>query len=109
MMLASASTRSRSLAEAAPELSSKIVAVIDHALAYRKADRWPDVATMRKAWQEAHPDWLPTLPPPRFDADPSFLDTALLEPDTGMTVRSSLFDPRELVQEPHPGPPAKKR
>lgn len=112
MVLASASARPRSLANAAPELSSKIVAVVDRALAYRKADRWPDIVAMRAAWQEAHPHWLPTLPPPRFSADPSFLDAGLLqaEPSTGRTGRRrSFFDPRELLNESvepteHPGP-----
>jgi serine/threonine-protein kinase len=107
MMLASASTRPRSLADAAPELSTKVAAVVDRALAFRKADRWPDVATMRDAWQEAHPRWLPPLPPPKFDADPSFLDPSLLVPDG--PPPGSLFDPRELANEQvpavrHPGP-----
>jgi serine/threonine-protein kinase len=114
MMLASASTKPRSLADAAPELPSKVVAVIDRALAYRKADRWPDVASMRVAWQEAHPHWLPTLPPPTFTADPSFLDPSLLVPDPP-TRAASMFDPRELLDSvqpkpKHPGPiPTKAR
>ena len=110
-MLASATASPRSLADAAPELPSKIVAVVDRALAYRKADRWPDMASMRAAWQEAHPHWLPTLPPPRFAADPSFLEASLLvaEPMSGRT--GSMFDPRELLNDSvqpmltkHPGP-----
>ena len=109
MMLATASTRPRSLADAAPELPSKIVAVIDRALSYRKADRWPDIATMRAAWQEAHPHWLPTLPPPAFTAETEFLDSSLLMPEG-----ESFFDPRELLEsvtpQAHPGPiPTKGR
>jgi serine/threonine-protein kinase len=108
MMLASASVRPRSLADAAPELPSKIVAVVDRALAYRKAERWPDMASMRAAWQEAHPHWLPTLPPPRFAADPTFLDVSLLVPEPMRTGARSLFDPRELLNDSvqaakHPG------
>jgi serine/threonine-protein kinase len=113
MMLASASSRPRSLADAAPELASKVVAVVDRALSYRKAERWPDVRSMRAAWQDAHPHWLPPLPPPRFAADPSYLDPSLLvpEPPTGST--RTLFDPRELLDDvvkpaPHPGPLPKK-
>jgi serine/threonine-protein kinase len=111
MMLASASARPRSLAEAAPELPSKIVAVVDRALSYRKADRWPDIASMRAAWQEAHPPWLPTLRPPTFQADPAYLDASLLVPEPER--KGSLFDPRELVDsvkpQKHPGPVPSKR
>lgn len=114
MLLASAQSAPRSLATAAPELPTKVAAVIDRALAYRKADRWPDVETMRRAWQEAHPHWLDTLPPPRFDADEEFLDASLLEPAPPSRVSDSLFDPRRELLEPdtmprHPGPiPPKK-
>jgi serine/threonine-protein kinase len=95
MILATASSRPRSLADAAPELSSKLVNVIDRALSYRKVDRWPDIRSMREAWQAAHPHWLPTLPPPVFDADPEFLDSSFLVPEPP----SDLFDPREIVLE----------
>lgn len=110
MMLASASMRPRSLADAAPELPSKVVAVVDRALSYRKAERWPDMASMRAAWQEAHPHWLPTLPPPSFSADPTFLDTSLLVAEPIRAPIGSLFDPRELLNDSvrpiqqHPGP-----
>ena len=112
MLLASASARPRSLADAAPELPRSIIDVVDRAVAYRKADRWSDVAAMRSAWQEAHPAWLPTLPPPSFVPDPMFVDPGLLldeagrrrdasrtlaSPETPMAI--TLFDPRELVLE----------
>jgi serine/threonine protein kinase len=97
MMLASASVRPRSLAEAAPALSSKIVNVVDRALAYRKADRWANIAEMRAAWQEAHPHWLPTLPPPSFETDPTFLDASFVIPER--EEGSGLFDPRQLAHE----------
>jgi tryptophan-rich sensory protein len=108
MLLASSSSRPRSLADAAPELSSKVVAVVDRALSYMKAERWPDMESMRKAWQEAHPHWLSTLPPPRFTADPSFLDPSLLEAASTASEPRDLFDPRELLDEAvpaqrHPG------
>jgi serine/threonine protein kinase len=108
MLLASASARPRSLADAAPALPRAIVDVIDRALSYRKADRWPNVNAMRSAWQEAHPAWLPTLPPPSFVPDPTFLDpeslvdehaerarAESLSIDTPMAI--TLFDPRELA------------
>jgi len=113
MMLASASTRPRSLADAAPELPRAIVEVVDKALAYRKVDRWPDVNAMRSAWHAAHPTWLPTLPPPTFTPDPAYLDPSVLFEDVGrQTTKTkpfpdalqtplamSLFDPRDLVLE----------
>ena len=107
MLLATASARPRSLADAAPELSTKIVAVVDRALSFLKAERWPGMAEMRAAWQEAHPHWLPTLPPPRFTADPAFLDSSLLE-EAARTSRRAFFDPRELLNDSvpkmqHPG------
>jgi serine/threonine-protein kinase len=117
MMLATASQRPRSLADAAPELASTIVAVVDRAISYRKAERWPDMASMRAAWQEAHPHWLPTLPPPTFEADPTFLDASLLVPELvsepPLGGEPSLFDPRDLLHDssirlPHPGPIPKK-
>jgi serine/threonine-protein kinase len=115
MMLASANVTPRSLATAAPELPSAVVAVIDRALAYHKADRWPDIPTMRAAWQEAHPHWLDTLPPPRFAADPTFLDASLLVPEPPtFTKHEPLFDPRRdlldsVKAQAHPGPIPKKR
>ena len=99
MVLATRSTRPRSLADAAPELTSKVVAVVDRALSFLKVERWPDMAAMRAAWQEAHPHWLATLPPPRFTADPSFIDASLLEPEITRSQQRSLFDPRELLND----------
>lgn len=127
MMLASASSKPRSLADAAPELPSPVVAVVDRALAYRKVDRWPDIAAMKQAWQDAHPDWLATLPPPKFSADPAFLDPSLLvslPPETVPNISPSgapaaaMFDPRRDLMDSvqvhppqrHPGPiPPKKK
>lgn len=108
MVLATASNRARSLAEAAPELPRAIVAVVDRALRYRKAERWPDIAAMRAAWHEAHPAWVATLPPPHFDSDPDFLESSLLEvdaepegsPKPGTRKRPlTMFDPRDLARE----------
>jgi len=96
MLLATKSARPRSLAEVAPELPSKVVAVVDRALAYFKAERWPDIATMRAAWQEAHPRWLAPLPPPKFAADPSFMDASELA-EIAPSRPGSMFDPRELL------------
>ena len=62
---------------------------------------------MRSAWHAAHPTWLPTLPPPSFTPNPTYLDPSLLrtaktspfslEIQTPLAV--ALFDPRELAIE----------
>ena len=96
MLLASAQVKPRSLADAAPELPSQVAAVVDRALLYPKAERWPDVAAMRTAWQAAHPHWLPPLPPPKFAADPAFLaESDLLEDEESHASEGALFDPRK--------------
>ena len=95
MLLASAQVKPRSLADAAPELPSQVAAVVDRALLYPKAERWPDVDAMRVAWQAAHPHWLPPLPPPKFAADPAFFDESdLLEDQDERAGEGALFDPR---------------
>jgi eukaryotic-like serine/threonine-protein kinase len=48
-LLLAASRAPRSLAEAAPFVPREIVAVVDRALAFDKADRWPDAHSMRFA------------------------------------------------------------
>lgn len=96
MLLASASVPPRSLADAAPELPRRIVEVVDRAIAYRKAERWPDVRAMRSAWQAAHPDWLPTLPPPSFAPDPMRVEARERHITTPLAM---MFDPRELLAE----------
>ena len=119
MLLASAQVKPRSLADAAPELPSQIAAVIDRALLYPKAERWPDVDAMRAAWQEAHPRWLPPLPPPKFSADPTFLDESelLVDDEGGGASDDALFDPRKdlfdsikpRLPKPPPLPPKARR
>ena len=111
MLLASAQVKPRSLADAAPELPSQVVAVVDRALLYPKAERWPDVDAMRTAWQAAHPRWLPALPPPRFAADPAFLDESdLLDDEEERGSEGALFDPRtDLFDSVKPRPPKPPR
>lgn len=110
MLLASAQVKPRSLADAAPELPSRVAAVVDRALAYAKGERWPDVPTMRAAWQEAHPRWLSSLPPPRFAADPSYLDSSFLLPDEDERAgEGALFDPRRDLFDSIAPPPAGSR
>jgi serine/threonine-protein kinase len=109
MVLASASTRPRSLAEAAPELPIAIVEVIDRALAFRKADRWPSIEAMRSAWHDAHPTWLPTLQVPKYAPDPAYLQAVMdRDPSSGpkrvdperSEIVMSMFDPRKLALDP---------
>jgi eukaryotic-like serine/threonine-protein kinase len=53
LMILAATTPARSLAVVAPKASPAIVAVIDRALAFQKADRWPDALAMRDAVRDA--------------------------------------------------------
>jgi serine/threonine protein kinase len=100
-LLADASARPRSLATVAPDIDAQVIVVIDRALSYRKADRWPDIRSMRTAWQAAHPSWLPPLPPPAFTADPTFLDASLLVPEPPVKVKPQ--------RHPGPVPTARKK
>src|ERR1700733_12302375 len=48
-VLASATKPARSLRDAAPEVPSSVVSVIDRALAFERTERWADAASMREA------------------------------------------------------------
>ena len=91
LLLASASARARSLAEAAPDLPQAIVDVVDHALAYRKADRFADVRAMRAAWRAAYAK---SLPPPVY-APPSSSTPAMAFAPPPSSARRSLAEPLE--------------
>ena len=96
LLLASASTRARSLAEAAPELPKAIIDVVDHALAYRKADRFADARTMRAAWRAAHAK---SLPPPVYTPSSSTPSMAFAPPPSSARrsfAERSSFEPNEL-------------
>jgi eukaryotic-like serine/threonine-protein kinase len=54
IMILAATTPPRSLASVAPWLPAPVVAVIDRALAFDKAMRWQDAASMRDALRDAH-------------------------------------------------------
>ena len=54
VLIAAGTHPARTLATAAPEVSSEIVAVIDRALAFEKGDRWPTAGAMRDALRDAH-------------------------------------------------------
>jgi serine/threonine protein kinase len=54
-LFAEAATQpARSLAVAAPHVDSRVVAIVDRALAFDKSARWPDAAAMRQAVNEAY-------------------------------------------------------
>ena len=96
LLLASASARARSLADAAPELPRSIVDVIDHALAYRKADRFVDARAMRAAWRAAYAE---SLPPPVYTPTVSTPAMAFAPPPSSARrsfAERSTFEPNEL-------------
>ena len=53
LLVAAATKPARSLRRVAPHLEPSVVAVVERALAFDKAMRWPDAATMRHAVREA--------------------------------------------------------
>jgi serine/threonine protein kinase len=44
----------RSLSTVAPDVAAPVVAIVDRALAFDKASRWPNAAAMRDALEQAH-------------------------------------------------------
>jgi serine/threonine-protein kinase len=57
-----ATQHARSLAQVAPGIPAEVVGVVDRALAFNKADRWPTAAAMRDALAEASRAALGELP-----------------------------------------------
>ena len=53
LLIRAATTPARSLASVAPEVPQAVAQVIDTALAFDKAARWPDATAMREAMREA--------------------------------------------------------
>jgi len=62
MVIRSATTPARSLATAVRGLPPAMVAVVDRALAFRPADRWPSAAEMRDAIRAAHSEAFGPMP-----------------------------------------------
>jgi serine/threonine-protein kinase len=60
-LLAAATKPARSLLKGAPWLDDRVITVVDRALAQAKADRWPDVASMRIAFRNAVIASVPSL------------------------------------------------
>jgi serine/threonine-protein kinase len=54
LLVKSATERPRSLAKVAPNVPAELVSVVDRALAFEKASRWPNAASMREALREAY-------------------------------------------------------
>jgi serine/threonine-protein kinase len=54
LLVRTATTPPRSLAVAAPDVDGRVVAIVDRALAFDKAARWPGAAAMRTAVRDAY-------------------------------------------------------
>ncbi len=52
-LITSATTNARALASVAPEVPAHVAALVDRALAFERADRWPDARTMQEAVRAA--------------------------------------------------------
>jgi eukaryotic-like serine/threonine-protein kinase len=74
VLIAAATKPARSLGQADPSMPAAIVQVVDRALAFDKADRWPDAQSMQQAVRDAYralygelpSDPRPTLAPARL-------------------------------------------
>ena len=73
LLVSAATKRARSLSSVAAEVPQAITAVIDHALAFDKKDRWPSAKAMREALQKASVEALgaPIRPLARSERSPS--------------------------------------
>jgi serine/threonine-protein kinase len=54
IMIKAATTPARSLGSVAPQIHPSVIDVVDRALAFRKADRWPTAGAMREALRKAY-------------------------------------------------------
>jgi eukaryotic-like serine/threonine-protein kinase len=54
VLVQTATQPARSLSEVAPDADPRVVAIVDRALAFDKAARWPSATAMRQAVNEAH-------------------------------------------------------
>jgi serine/threonine protein kinase len=77
MLVRTATQPARSLAAVAPELPAPVVSVVAKALAFDRAERWPDAHAMQEAVRDAHMSVYGTKLPHRA---PSIAPVAPLEP-----------------------------
>ncbi|MGD0530182.1 MAG: serine/threonine-protein kinase [Polyangiaceae bacterium] len=68
IVVAAATRRARSLASVAPDMDRRVVEIVDRALAFESAHRWPSAAAMREAVGSAYS----TLFGARIDRQPLF-------------------------------------
>jgi serine/threonine-protein kinase len=90
-LVAQASRPPPLLASVAPDVPAPVAAVVDRALAFEKARRWPDARTMRQAIHAAQ-RVLGEAPLPRGAAPPAIVVGP--RPTTGGTVAPSVSDAR---------------
>ena len=89
LMILAATTPARPLLSVAPEIPQDLAKVVDHSLAFRKADRWPSAEAMRDAVRDASLAMFGRLPlretlVPLFDDRPDGLArTRLADDETG--------------------------
>jgi serine/threonine-protein kinase len=115
LLVKTATERPRSLATVAPSTPAQIVTIVDRALAFEKASRWPKAANMRDALREAYRaafgaplersallglfEGEPTVTDPPSPADPTVLAATTPQP----ALRSGL---RTAVPVSHDTPPS---
>ncbi|WP_438031977.1 serine/threonine-protein kinase [Sorangium sp. So ce204] len=108
-----------SLARIAPSMFPAVVRVVDRALEFAQADRWPDARSMLAAVREAHaalalapprstlvpPPRSTLVPPPRSTLVPSPRSTLVPSPRSTLAPVTDLRDPCALDERPPSGRP----
>jgi serine/threonine-protein kinase len=101
-LIGAATTPARSLAEAAPTASAEVVAVVDRALSFAKADRFASAAEMRDALAAAATrafGGLPRLPPGEAAAVESSSVVSSSSSAAGASGEAETMDARPAVAE----------
>jgi serine/threonine protein kinase len=101
-LLAAMSQKARSIATVMPSLAPPIVHVVDRALAFQMADRWPNAAAMQNALHQAH-QIVEQRPLPGVQRDSLQSGLGDPEPESVAPITTSAFDVAvSVVFEPDP-------
>lgn len=94
-LLAAGTKKARSIGEVLPDLEERAVTILDRALQFKQADRWPDARSMRVAFRHALVASMPTLRAlPAFD---EVIPDEERDPDSEVMVAGTTIVDVELL------------